>query len=243
MTADLTADEARQLTDRITGQVANLLPLIREAFERRAWIALGHESWDAYCDTRLRGLRLPVERREAALELVGSGMSRRSAAAALGVDERTIRRDVAEAQLRHDAAVAAAPDATEVQADVRHVEPIEPEVRAARSTPVDVKAAAPAATAPILGADGRRRQPPSKRPDLGETPEARAAAARNAVRKGVQAFLPVVAGLPPERVAEVADDALWLELTHCRDRFIEWTDEIFAIRRRQSMHAVKKEAV
>jgi hypothetical protein len=240
MTADLTANEARELTERITGQVSELLPLIREAFERRAWIALGHDSWENYCDAELRGLRLPVgARREAARELVSGGMSQRSAGAALGISRTQVRRDLDADQLSRDVPVEEPAAADEPDAD-DGAEPVESSAEQADPAPT---APVGAVVGPplILGADGRRREAPQKRPDLTDTPERRDATTRTAVRKGVQAFLPVVRDLTPERVAEVADDNLWLELTHCRDRFVEWTDQLFAIRRRQSMHAVKRE--
>lgn len=167
MSADLTAAEARQLTERITGQVTDLLPLLREAFERRAWIALGHGSWDVYCDAELRGLRLPVaQRQEAARELVDSGMSRRSAAAVLGVDDRTIRRDLAP---------------TPSTAAFAAVEPSVEKVAGEERAPVQPVSEAPVVEPPkVLGADGRRRamppatprKPPA--PSLDEDPEARA---------------------------------------------------------------------
>lgn len=170
MTADLTAGEARELTDRITGQVSELLPLIREAFERRAWIALGLASWDAYCDSELRGLRLPVaQRQEAVRELVGSGMSRRSAAAVLGVDDKTVRNDLRRAE---------PPAPTPVVPPTAEKSAVEPP---AAEVPTEAPAAEqPAAPPTVLGADGRRRQmpapPPVKRaqPRLDEDPEERA---------------------------------------------------------------------
>lgn len=92
---DLSYDEARDLTERIKAGVVELLPLIKEAFERRADKALGYESWGAYCDAELRGLRVPVEdRREPVAELRNAGMSTRAIGSALGIDARTVRRDL-----------------------------------------------------------------------------------------------------------------------------------------------------
>ncbi len=93
--ADLTPDEARQLTDRIKAHVTELLPLIKEAFERRADVALGYTNWPDYCDQELRGLRLPVaQRREAVAELAQTGMSTRAIGSALGVDHKTVSNDL-----------------------------------------------------------------------------------------------------------------------------------------------------
>ena len=93
---DLDATEARALTDQIKTQVSELLPLIVEAFQRRADRALGYDSWAGYSDAELRGLRLPIgDRREAVAELRGAGMSTRAIGSALGVDQSTVVRDLA----------------------------------------------------------------------------------------------------------------------------------------------------
>lgn len=95
-TQDLDAAEARELTDRIKGVVAELLPLIVEAWRRRVWAALGFASWEEYCDRELRGLRLPVERREAVTQLRREGMSTPAIGAALRVSDETVRTDLQE---------------------------------------------------------------------------------------------------------------------------------------------------
>jgi hypothetical protein len=92
-------DEARSLTDKIKAHVSELLPLIKEAFERRADVALGYANWLDYCDTELRGLRLPVERRrEAVTELREAGMSTRAIGAALGVSKDTVQRELSQVE-------------------------------------------------------------------------------------------------------------------------------------------------
>lgn len=91
---DLTQAEARELTDRIKSGLVDLLPLIREAFERRADVALGYVSWSEYCDTELRGLRIPVQDRAGAVaQLRGAGMSTRAIGSALGISRETARRE------------------------------------------------------------------------------------------------------------------------------------------------------
>lgn len=48
VTDDLTADEARALTDRIKGAAEQLWALLLEAHERHAWTALGYPRWEDY---------------------------------------------------------------------------------------------------------------------------------------------------------------------------------------------------
>lgn len=100
----LTAQDARALTDRIRLQVADLLPLIKEAYNRRAHVSLGYTSWAEYCDTELRGLRMPLAERQAAtVELAAEGMSTRAIAGAIGSSDATVRRDLAAAGATDDA--------------------------------------------------------------------------------------------------------------------------------------------
>jgi hypothetical protein len=44
----LSAIDARALTDRIKTGVEAVWELIKQAYIRRAWSALGYESWDDY---------------------------------------------------------------------------------------------------------------------------------------------------------------------------------------------------
>lgn len=95
--AQLTEPDARALTAQIRTSVEELLPLIRTAYQRRADLALGYASWEAYCDGELVGLRLAVaDRREAVAGLRGDGMSQRAIASALGVGQSTVRDDLAQ---------------------------------------------------------------------------------------------------------------------------------------------------
>lgn len=95
-TTDLTEAEARTLTEAIRGRVVDLLPLITQAYERRADRALGYDSWSAYCAEELSGLRLPLADRPAMVaELRQTGMSTRAIGAALGVGKSTVDRDLA----------------------------------------------------------------------------------------------------------------------------------------------------
>jgi hypothetical protein len=77
---DLTAEQARFITDHIKTGVERVWELITEAYTGRAWVVLGCESWDEYC-TREFGtsrLRLPREERaEVVASLRESGLSNR----------------------------------------------------------------------------------------------------------------------------------------------------------------------
>ena len=69
-----------------------------KAFQGRAWVALGYESWDSYCDAEFDGgrLQLPREqRREVVASLAEAGMSTRAIAAATGMSHMTAARDLA----------------------------------------------------------------------------------------------------------------------------------------------------
>lgn len=55
----LDEEAARSLTNRIRQCVAVAHESIVHAYRGRAWIALGHESWDDYCEAEFGGARLP----------------------------------------------------------------------------------------------------------------------------------------------------------------------------------------
>lgn len=96
--AVLSADDARRLTDQIKVGVEAVWELIVQAYEGRAWSALGHGSWDDYCvrEFGTARLRLPFEdRREVVYSLRDAGLSIRSIAAATGSSTRTVQRDLA----------------------------------------------------------------------------------------------------------------------------------------------------
>lgn len=92
-----TAPDARRLTDRIKAGVEAIWHLITEAYLTRAWAALGYASWDEYCVSEFGTSRISLPR-EDRREIVGSlreaGLSTRAIAAATGVSEPTVRRDL-----------------------------------------------------------------------------------------------------------------------------------------------------
>jgi len=91
------AAAARALTDRMKTGVAVMSELIKEAYQGRAWDALGYTSWDDYV-TREFGtgqLRIPKEERtEYVASLRESGMSVRAIASATGINRETVRQEV-----------------------------------------------------------------------------------------------------------------------------------------------------
>lgn len=94
---EISASDARDLTDRIKTGVEAIWELIKQAYQSRAWAALGYDSWDDYC-TREFGtsrIRLPREERQ---EVVASmreiGMSTRAIASATGNNRKTIMSDL-----------------------------------------------------------------------------------------------------------------------------------------------------
>jgi hypothetical protein len=89
----MNATDARAITDRIKTGVELIWELIKQAYNERAWDALGYSSWDDYC-TREFGssrIRLPrEERQEVVSSLRESGLSIRAIAAATGVSTERV---------------------------------------------------------------------------------------------------------------------------------------------------------
>lgn len=101
--AQFTADEARELTDRIRHHFESAAPLIATAYQGRIWHALGYSDWHEYLVGEFGGpLRLGRDERKAAvLELRQEGLSQPAIASALGVDQATVSRDVSELMQTH----------------------------------------------------------------------------------------------------------------------------------------------
>ncbi len=57
-TTQLDHTAARALTDKINTLVENAWHLIVQAFQERAWAALGYNTWDDYCAAEFAGARL-----------------------------------------------------------------------------------------------------------------------------------------------------------------------------------------
>jgi len=96
--------EARDLTDRIKADVEAVWGLIVQAYQQRAWAALGYASWDAYTHEEFRSLRLRLPREERSgvvASLRDAGLSIRAIAAATGFDKNTVQADLAQVSETH----------------------------------------------------------------------------------------------------------------------------------------------
>ena len=95
--AELTAEEAAELTRDIAGELEFAWELISRAYRGRAWAALGYLSWDEYCTNEFGASRLALpreERAEVVQSLRSQGLSLRAIAAATGAGLGTVKRDV-----------------------------------------------------------------------------------------------------------------------------------------------------
>lgn len=105
VTEPLTAEQARELTDRIKVGVEAVWHLIVQAYQSGAHRALGYSSWDDYC-TREFGtsrIRLPrEERQEVVASLRESGLSIRAIGAATGMSTKTVQEEIRNAGVVSD---------------------------------------------------------------------------------------------------------------------------------------------
>ena len=101
----ISAQDARNLTDKIKAGTAALWELIKEAYASRAWASLGYASWDDYCTQEFgtSRIRLPrEERREVVASMREIGMSTRAIASATGISQKTASRELAAARESND---------------------------------------------------------------------------------------------------------------------------------------------
>lgn len=92
---DMSPAGAEQVTLQIRSMMERAWEYIAIAYQGRAHIALGYESWDEYVDDRLGDLRLTVPREERGAvvqSLSRAQMSLRAIAKVLGVDVATVHR-------------------------------------------------------------------------------------------------------------------------------------------------------
>lgn len=103
--AEMTPDEARDITNRMRTAAGVLTELYVDAYTRRAWAALGHASWDAYLAAEFGDfhIRLPREERD---EVIGSlrsaGLSIRAIAATGVASKKTVERTIAASGVAKD---------------------------------------------------------------------------------------------------------------------------------------------
>lgn len=89
----LTAEQARELTDRMKSGLTQIWEIIVVAHRGRAWLALGYASWDQYVQREFGHLNLqpPREEREATvLSLRQAGLGERATAAVTGLSKGTV---------------------------------------------------------------------------------------------------------------------------------------------------------
>ena len=92
---ELSPAGAEQVTLQIRSMMERAWEFIAVAYQGRAHIALGYETWDEYVDDRLSDLRLtvPREQRGAVVQSLSKAqMSLRAIAKVLGVDPATVHR-------------------------------------------------------------------------------------------------------------------------------------------------------
>lgn len=101
MSADLVptigADEARSRLARVRAHVDQAAADLTALYAGRAWLALGHDSWESLCDAELGGVRIALprsERREVHAEMREAGLSIPAIAAATGVSVGTVHADL-----------------------------------------------------------------------------------------------------------------------------------------------------
>lgn len=209
---ELTAEAARDVTDRIRSGLVDLEALIIRAFEGRAWAALGYKTWDEYCTAEFTDAipRLSIEKRR---QLVGAlhdttEMSNRAIAQAVGVDEGTVRNDL------RTGAEYSAPVVEDDPVDAQVVEDEGAEVVNGPYACDDNRRPAEATPSPrrVTGTDGKvysftpRRQP---------SPRAREPVEQNASKlaqlKDARASLaPEIDQLRAEQPAEPVETPPWL---------------------------------
>jgi len=105
-TAHMSEASARSLTDEIRETLTVAYDKLVDAWRGRADLALGYESWDAYCAAEFTEARMLRPTHEQRLEIVATmrseGMSTRAIASALGVGHKTVARDIKSSPVSDD---------------------------------------------------------------------------------------------------------------------------------------------
>ncbi|WP_288781831.1 hypothetical protein [uncultured Kocuria sp.] len=98
---ELSPYEAQSITDQIRSNLTSTYQLIQRAWEQRAWIGMGYESWDAYVHAEFADMSLtpPLERRTAEVaSMAEAGMSVRAIGTATGMGKSSVARSLKEAE-------------------------------------------------------------------------------------------------------------------------------------------------
>lgn len=99
--SDLTAGEARHLTDQIKTGLGVVWQQVVSAYQGRAWLALGHANWDSYIRAEFGSMNLqpPREERDQVIaSLRDSGMSVRAIATATTLSRGTVGNTIRSAE-------------------------------------------------------------------------------------------------------------------------------------------------
>lgn len=162
----VTAESARELTDKIKLAVEGTWHLICEAYQSRAWSVLGYSSWDDYC-TREFGtsrLRLPREdRTETVQSLRDAGLSLRAIASATGDSHETARKALAPVKELTPEPVVYEPSGMDEFVDHTTGEVIDAWPPDEPLDETGCEALDPAPQPKITGIDGKRYTPPAPR--------------------------------------------------------------------------------
>ena len=125
----ISAQDARNLTDKIKAGTAALWELIKEAYASRAWASLGYASWDDYCTQEFgtSRIRLPrEERREVVASMREIGMSHSAIAQGTGLSTKTIQREIRSGHLSTPESVTGTDGKTYTPRPQPKPEPMEP---------------------------------------------------------------------------------------------------------------------
>ena len=141
-------EAAEALDSGVRSIVAGVWDLMRASYVEKSWQPLGYASFEDYARSLPKPQLAIEERRLLAVEYTSEdlGMTQREAAAALGVDQRTVGRDVEafaspEPEIERDVEAFASPE-PEIERDVEAFaspEVIEPEEEARALTPSEVR--------------------------------------------------------------------------------------------------------
>ncbi|MGD7707742.1 hypothetical protein [Microlunatus sp. Y2014] len=120
----ITPDDVRESIRQTMWHLGNAMARVAWQVEMETWVTLGYKSWDEMREAEYGGIAVIVPK-EDRLDFVGrlhaAGLTQRSIAATIGVDERTIRRDLTTGQMSGSDDV--------IDAEIVEPEPIKPRRR------------------------------------------------------------------------------------------------------------------